>query len=89
MTISSVTPHLSYSSFTRLHYILPSPEGEGFLIPDRDIKSYKQYLEYNEIDQDDMLRVFSDLAVKWYGISILELNNEELVLIGDALDTLL
>ena len=53
------------------------------------IKSYKQYLEYNEIDQDDMLRVFSDLAVKWYGISILELNNEELVLIGDALDTLL
>jgi len=46
-------------------------------------------LAYNEIDQDDMFRVFSDLAVKWYGISILELNNEELVLIGDALDTLL
>ena len=33
--------------------------------------------KYGKIDQDDMPRLFSDLVVERYGVSILEPNNEE------------
>lgn len=55
------------------------------------ISMYKKYLEYNKQDTDDMLTTFNDLAKEWYCVSIREpdKDDEELVLVGEALDPLL
>ena len=45
-------------------------------------------IKFGTIDQDNLLRVFSDIVNEWYVISVLESNNEELLLKGHALDTL-
>ena len=44
---------------------------------------------FGTIDEDDLLRVISDIVIEWYVISVLESNNEELLLRGHALDTFL
>ena len=46
-------------------------------------------IKFGTIDQDNLLRVFSDIVNEWYVISVLESNNEELLLRGHALDTFL
>ena len=45
-------------------------------------------IKFGTIDQDDLLRGFSNIVIEWYVISVLESNNEEPWLIWDALDTL-
>ena len=64
-----------------LHHLTSYLEKNALCVWDSAIK-------FGTIDQDDLLRVFSDIVNEWYVISVLESNNEELLSRGHALDTL-